>query len=86
LVVESASFDNEPEASIPNRVNFAELMTAHGFDAVIEVGTYYHYGEDKKEQKVVYYGKKVATGWDGSRVKASPQVPEFDSQSGRPIQ
>jgi hypothetical protein len=83
LVIESASFENTSEATVPNRAHFAELMTQHGFDTVVEVSQYHHFGEDKKEQKVVYYGRKTAEGFDASRSQVGSTKTKFDSQTGR---
>lgn len=75
LIVESASFENAPQARVPNRTPFSELMTAHGFDTTVEVGTYHHVDELKTEQRVVYYCRKVADGFDASRVTVTGSQP-----------
>lgn len=77
IIVEGVNLENYPDASSPPRKQFAALMTQHGFNAVVEVTEYHHFGEDSKEQRVYYYGRKVATGYDESRTKqtsaTSPQ-------------
>ena len=86
LIIESVSFENLPESTIPNRLEFAELMAKHGYDTVVEVGEYYHFGEDKKEQRVVYYGKKVASGFDGARAGSTKkETLIYDPNTGKPL-
>lgn len=88
LMVETASFENHPKITIPNRFHFPGLMVAHGFDVVIEVDTCYHSEEDQRQQRVVYYGKKVAEGFDKSKIgkKSITSTSQYDSETGKPIQ
>lgn len=70
LILQTASFENEPETTIPTREKFARTLTRHGFQTVVEVHPYEEYDEksDKRVQKVAYYAKKVAEGYDRARI------------------
>ncbi len=84
LIIESATFDNAPKATIPHRDEFSKLMAKHGFDSIVELGQYDHI-DDGREQKVVYYGKKIAEGFDESRAMEHA-MPTYDQNTGKPVQ
>jgi hypothetical protein len=69
LVIETANTENSPTAQTPNRVDFADLMTSHGFETVVEVDTYAAVGNDVKQQWVRYFGKKAVEGYDPNRLQ-----------------
>ena len=64
LIIQTGHKEGFPNATLPDRRNYVEMMRAHGFETVVEVSTYHNLPGRKKmsEQKVTYYGKKVAQG------------------------
>ncbi len=69
LIIETANFENVPEATLPQRDKFGALMIKHGFEAIVEVDTYTPIKDDQSYQLVIYHGKKVADGFSENRVQ-----------------
>ncbi len=72
LVVCTAHKENKPTATVPDRKKFSKWMARNGFDTVTEVHRIIttpnpNGGPDIKQQRVVYYGRKLAEGFDASR-------------------
>ncbi len=68
LIIQTANAYNAPTGStLPKKEEFAEKMTNHGFKTVVESGEVHVYedpgGGECVEQRVVYYGQKVAEGY-----------------------
>lgn len=85
IIIETANFSHTSYGStIPNKDQFIELLVQHGFEPVVEVHTLHNPRTKEEQQMVVYYGKKIADGWDDARVVEISR-PEFDTQTGDPI-
>jgi len=70
LIIETAHVEGveKSEKSVPDRRRYANLMVAHGFKTIVELGMIWNGGE-VKEQRAVYYGEKRAEGYDQSRIE-----------------
>lgn len=62
LIIQAAHKENFPDSTLPDRNRYVALMREHGFETVVEVTNYHNLPGrgDMSEQKVTYYGKKVA--------------------------
>ena len=86
IIIESASFENEPGATTPNRREFPKQMVDHGFDVVIEIDKIEHYGTNSSAQRVIFHGRKIANGYDEDRSKAIEEKRQkFNTNTGLPI-
>ncbi len=64
LIIQTAHKENIPGTTVPDRAKYVNQMRDHGFATVVEVSTLYSLpgAAHMKEQRVVYYGKKLAQG------------------------
>lgn len=70
IIIKSAHFENEPDKSVPDRNWYAQTMAKHGFNSIVEMDQFYSYtvdNQERKNQRVWYYGIKAAEGFDLSR-------------------
>lgn len=56
-----------PTSSLPKQEEMGRILMEHGFNAVIELRDKKPIGTKMWQQEVIYYGKKVAEGYDKSR-------------------
>lgn len=66
IIVETAHQEGMP-TTLPDRQDFIKKMADHGFQAVAELHEIKHPGNGASEQKVVYYGRKLAEGYQEGR-------------------
>jgi hypothetical protein len=85
IIIETANFSQTSYGStIPNKDQFIKLLVNHGFEPVVEVHALHNPRTVQEQQLVIYYGTKIAEGWDDTRVVSIPG-PGFDAQTGDPI-
>lgn len=60
IIIQTAHVENSPTATVPDRYQYGDLMRDHGFETVVEVSRYHTIPGDIHQQRVTYYGRKIA--------------------------
>lgn len=74
LFIRTGTFENSPISQLPPRDQFAQSMAQHGFSTITELHLITEY-QGITHQDLVYYGRKMAEGFDPTRAEKQPYPP-----------